>query len=199
MSNLDELIRKADPAIGINDETVERRVLDGISASRRSRPSTPRPWWTRAKVAIPAGVGVLALITGAAVVIPMQLQVDETPVEVDLQLPVSYTTSSGEDITCTYGIYFGEPEARPADLEEAIAELSSQDWSSFGDQVYQHATEHPVTPQDGEVWTVDSQEVRDKMSFELAVSAVVLGRLPSDLASGMPRFAGTTDCMGQLH
>jgi hypothetical protein len=197
MNDLDALLRTADPATSWDDVDIDQRVRVARAASHSSAALLPRkPRWKRARILIPT-LGVSMALMGAAVVVPMQLWVDNREVDLDIELPIDYTTASGERVECTYGLYLGSPSGRNAELDVAADRIKEHDWSGIGEAVHRYAVAHPVSPQEGEVWTVDNLEVREKMAFELAVTAVVTDHLSGILPDGAG-FAGTTDCTGRL-
>ncbi len=134
---------------------------------------------------------------GAALVAPLQLWVNDQEVQLDVQLPINYTTASGTDVSCEYGLYFDSAAGRTPEIDVAVDKLQGMDLSGFGEEIYQYAVAHPASPKEGETWNVDNAGVREKIAFELAVRAVVTDRLSGILPAGAG-FSGTTDCTGQL-
>ncbi len=195
MNELDVWMRDADPAAAFSEDEIDDRVRIA-SATARAGHSSRGPVWKRAGFLIPV-VGASIILMGAAVFVPLQLSLDGQQVEIDVRLPIQYTTSGGEEISCTYGLYFGSARGRDADLEAAVETIKERDWVGIGEDVYEYAIAHSVSPQVGEVWEADSPRVREKIAFELAVRAVVTQQLTGTLPDGAG-FAGTTDCSGQL-
>ncbi|RYF56828.1 MAG: hypothetical protein EOO27_17270 [Comamonadaceae bacterium] len=120
---------------------------------------------------------------------------EQEQVQGDLVLPVSYQTLPGAFVDCTYVAFLNTPAGR-GDLREALAHLTAQDWSTFGEEVKRYALDHPVTDSDAG-WEHADQEMREQAAFSMAAAAVVLQRahelLPDDTA-----VTATSDCEGVL-
>lgn len=195
MNDLDAMLRNADPATQWSEADIEHRVAGAASRIQRSSPRRA-PFWKRTRVAIPVLAAAVALM-GAAVVLPLQLWVDGREVDIDLEVPVEYVTAGGHRVACTAGFHFGSPSGRGPELEAAVNELRGRDWSGIGEEIYEHAVAHPVAPQDGEVWRVDTAQVREKIAFELAITAVMTSRTSDTLPAGAG-IVVTNDCTGRL-
>jgi len=153
-----------------------------------------RPWWKNWKVMLPIGVvGVLAL-TGAGVAAAPLILADG--VELDARIPITYVTESGVTVNCVYGLIRNGENGRTAERERAAEFLANEDWSGVGQEIYDFAIAHPVTPQEGEVWTNDTPDVRDAISFKLAVIPVISSHLPADLREAGSQLASTDTCTG---
>lgn len=92
-------------------------------------------------------------------------------VEGDLVLPVEYTTISGESIRCTYAAYLNAESGR-TDLEAAVAALRRQDWTTFGEDVKQHALANPFT-ESGPEWESADTALRAHITFGQSAAAMV--------------------------
>lgn len=197
MDTLDEQLRAADPAARIlPDETVPL-----IAAMTRQLPREAvrrRPWWKNWKVTLPIGVVGLLAVTGAGLAAPLILAVGEPDnvVELDARIPITYVTDSGVTVNCVYGVYLNGPDGRSAEHERAAEFLANEDWTGVGQEIYDFALAHPVTPQEGEVWTNDTPEVRDAISFKLAVIPVISSHLPPDLREAGSQLSSTDTCTG---
>lgn len=171
-------------------------TTDPAPAARLRRIAARGRRWlpTRRGLAV-AGVALVsgvALTAAASVWVPaLWVGPDAQKVDVDLVLPVVYTTLSGESIRCTYGVYFN-PEAGRANLDAALSALHNQDWTSFGDDVKNYALAHPFIEGD----SADTGQ-RERIAFELAAATIVRERagdlLPEDTA-----ISYTNDCPGRL-
>jgi hypothetical protein len=109
--SLKSQLTAADPARESNDaqtgDLVRRMSVDAYQAASLNTAVSRVPWWRRRPgVALLAIGGVLAL-TGAAVAIPLTLWVGGTQVDLDAKIPIAYTTDTGVEVTCEYGIYLG--------------------------------------------------------------------------------------------
>ncbi len=158
---------------------------------------THSPWWKRRRILIPFGiVGVVAL-TGAAIVIPLSLLVNGTQVELDAEIPIVYTTDTGVDVTCRYGIHFGDPTHRTA-ADERLAEfVQNHDWTGIGQHIYDEAIANPFVPGPNDDWEVDTQEIRDDFSFSRATD-LIWDEIPAGLQQDGQSAGATMDCTGQL-
>ncbi len=197
VETLDEDLKGADPATRIprGEAAV---IIEAMASALSWESDRPRRWWSNWRITVPVGiVGALAL-TGAAAVMPLVLGVDGQEVELDARIPIRYVTDSGVTVECVYGIYLGSPAGRTVEVERAADFLADYDWEGIGEEIYDWAMTHPVTPGENEVWEVDTPELRDQLSFRLAVSPVVLEKLPPDLRDAGIGFSSTDTCSGQL-
>ncbi|WP_202566336.1 hypothetical protein [Agreia sp. COWG] len=148
-------------------------------------------------MALLAFAGALAL-TGAAVAIPLTMWADGAPVKLDVEIPIAYTTDTGVDITCEYGIYFGTPANR-TDSDEKLADfVSEHDWVGIGQRIYDKAIENPFTPGPTDAWEVDTQALRDKTSF-IQATDLIWDEIPAELQQDGQSANATMNCTGQLH
>ena len=91
-------LASADPASG--DEDAKLRVLvhrlstDAREASLAGS-AARMPWWKRRRAGIPLGIAGIVALTGAAVLVPLGLWINGTQVDLDAEIPIVYTTSSG--------------------------------------------------------------------------------------------------------
>lgn len=196
MAELDDLLHRADPASRWNAEEVEQRVWRASLTAKQAPAVSRKTPWKRPAVLVPLLLSGVVLM-GAAVVAPLQLWVKDQEVQLDVQLPIEYTTVSGREVSCKYGLYFDSAAGRTPEIDAAMDKLRGMDFSGLGKEIYQYAVDHPASPQEGETWNVDNASVREKIAFELAVRAVVTDRLSGILPAGAG-FSGTTDCAGQL-
>lgn len=187
MDDLDELLRDADPAAPWDSVVVDAHVRSAQQVARTMKPRRARGW-RRARVLVPAVVGAAIVLTGAVIAVPLQLSLDNHKVPIDLHLPIHYTTASGQEISCTAGLYFSSPAGRTPAIVAALPKIKEHDWSHIGEDIYRYALAHPADA---------PQRQREKISFELAISPVVMkqlsGILPDDAG-----FTLTDDCSGQL-
>lgn len=194
MTSLDDRLKDADPARGFSDAGLSPHVLAMWERAQSSPPArSPRRRW---RIAIPL-IAVALVSTGAAIVAPITIGIGEqgTIVEPDAQIPISYTTASGTEVTCSYLVYLGD-DVRTTRDSEVGAVLADTDWTGVGQEIYDRAISNPRGPVDGEVWTDDSPETRDLTSFIHAVQPVVEGRLPADLQGDVGVWRMTSSCEG---
>lgn len=199
--SLQSYLASADPVAGDEDAKlrglVRRMAADARQAAAAESPASAA-WWKRRRIAIPLGIVSVAALTGAAVMIPLGISVNGTPVEMDVEIPIVYTTDTGVDVSCRYGIYFGDPATRSA-VDEQLAEfVQSHDWTGIGQRIYDEAMANPFVPGPDDDWEVDTQEIRDKFSFNYAIGEVLFGEIPAELQPEGQSAGGAMDCTGQL-
>ncbi|WZH36713.1 MAG: hypothetical protein PIR02_18500 [Microbacterium enclense] len=191
---MDDELPRADPARHVDDvraEAVVTRIWD------RVRATTSAPPRRRGRVVLPAGIAVVALSTGAALAAPIWLGVGQeaTPVDPDARIPITYTTRSGVTVHCVWAVRVGDADRTAQDARIGRA-LAQTDWEGVGQEIYDRAIANPRGPQPGEVWTNDTPEVRDSLSFRIAVTPVIERRLPPEIVALKPSWASTSDCTG---
>lgn len=198
-------IASADPVAGDQDAELHELVrVMAIQARATSLTESPAHthWWKRRRTMIPLGVLGIAALTGAAVWIPFSLGINGTQVALDAEIPIIYTTDNGIDVSCRYGLYFGDPVNRtPAD--EQLAEfVENHDWTGIGQRIYDDAIANPFAPGPDDNWEVDpkldTQELRDSHTFILATSRVIWAEIPPELQQQSESTGSTSDCTGQL-
>lgn len=193
MSALEEELRRLDPARGLDDVSLMPMVSSAWNHTRAtaSRRGSRKRW----KIIVPVGLTVLIVSTGAAVASPLWLGIDDTQVEADMQVAISYTTVSGTAVDCVWAVYVGGADRTSRDDQVAEA-LSSTNWDGVGQEIYDQATANPVAPQSGETWTNDTPETRDAISFKIAILPVIERRLPPDLQGVASQWGSTDTCNG---
>lgn len=189
MIDLDDRMNNADPAKGLSDANLSPTVLAMWERAQSASPSPSRrrKW----RVAIPV-IAVALVTTGAAVAVPRVLLSMGEP---DVQIPISYETASGTTVSCAYALYLGDDVRTPED-EHVATVLAGTDWTGLGQDIHDYAVSNPRVPQDGEVWTSDSVEMRDAISFKLAVVPMIERRLPSDLQGVVEVWRMSDTCIG---
>lgn len=194
MTDLDDRMKKADPAHGLTDANLLPQILAMWERAQSTSPSPQRrrKW----RIAIPV-IAVALVATGAAVAVPTVLGIGEqnTIVDPDVQIPISYETASGTTVSCAYALYLGD-DVRTPDDEHVATVLAGTDWTGLGQDIHDYAVSNPRVPQDGEVWTSDSVEMRDAISFKLAVVPMIERRLPSDLQGVVEVWRTASTCKG---
>jgi hypothetical protein len=193
-------IASADPAMvptGATTHDLVRRMAAAARQASTDMADARRPWWKRPGTMVPLGiVGALAL-TGAAVAVPLRLWVNDIPVKLDVEIPIVYTTDTGLEVSCRYGIYFGDPVNR-SDADEELAQfVANHDWTGIGQRIYDEAIANPFIPGPNDDWEVDSQDIRDSFSFGRATD-LIWAEIPEDLRQTGLSAGGTSDCTGQL-
>lgn len=195
-------LTSADPAAG-GDDAELNGLLHRLSADARSaatsKPVGRIPWWKRRRVLIPVGIVGAFALTGAAVLIPLgQLSVNEIPVDYDAEIPIVYTTDTGVDVSCRFGIYFGDPAERTTEDERLATFVREHDWSDIGQRIYDEAITHPFVPGPDDKWEVDTPELRDRASFSRATE-VIWDEIPEALMYDGWSSGASMTCKGQLH
>jgi hypothetical protein len=153
---------------------------------------------------IPLGIAGVVALTGAALVVPLNLAVNGTPVEPDVVIPIVYTTDTGVDVSCRYALYFGDPAHRSEADTQLAAIVKHHDWTGIGQDIYRRAIADPFAPGPEGGMEVDTPEGRDELSLVRATSRAIEDELPADLQSADASASGLlsraiTDCKGQLH
>jgi hypothetical protein len=193
-------LASADPAEGGEDAI--RHALVGQMSRDAQRASiagadAPVVWWRRRRVMVPLGVAGIIALTGAVVLVPLQLSVNDTAVDLDAEIPIVYTTDNGVDVSCRFGIYIGDPVERTA-ADDTLAEfVEEHDWDGIGQRIYDEAIAHPFVPGPDDDWEVDSQEIRDSFSFHRALD-LIWQEIPAELQADGQAAGSTSDCTGRL-
>lgn len=194
-------LASADPVTGGEDAELRglvRRMARDAQAVATMGAASRTPWWKRRRVMVPMGLAALVAVTGAAVLIPLQLGINGTQVELDAEIPIVYTTDTGVEVSCRFGIYFGDPADRSAADERLAAFVNEHDWTGIGQRIYEEAIANPFVPGSDDDWEVDTPELRDQSSFHRATQ-VIWEEIPDDLLHDGWSSGSTMDCKGQLH
>ncbi|WP_243227840.1 hypothetical protein [Microbacterium sp. CIAB417] len=194
-------LASADPLAGRADDALAPLLHGMISDARAAStdaPASRRRWWRRRRILLPFGLAGAAILTGAVWLLPLGLSVNGTPVDLDVVIPITYTTDTGITVSCRYGIYFGEPENRTAVDERLVAFVKSHDWSGIGQRIYDQAVAHPFVPGPDSDLQVDTPEVRDSFSFSQAQD-LIWQEIPAALREPGSSAGATSDCAGRLH
>ncbi len=194
-------LASADPAAGGEDAKL-RALIHRLSTDAREAsfagPVARVPWWKRRRAVIPLGIAGVVALTGAVVLVPLGLGVNGIQVDLDAEVPIIYTTDTGVDVTCRWGIYFGDPVNRSA-ADERLAEfVQNHDWTGIGQRIYEEAIANPFVPGPNDDWEVDNQELRDNFSFNNALSLVIWDEIPASLMEQDQSAGATSDCTGKL-
>jgi hypothetical protein len=127
----------------------------------------------------------------------LSLAINGTQVDLDVEIPIIYTTDNGMDVSCRYGIYFGDPAHRTAGDEQLAEFVENHDWTGIGQRIYDEAIANPFVPGPNDDWEVDNQELRDNFSFNIALSSIIWEEIPKSPQAGWTGGA-TSDCTGKL-
>ena len=194
-------LASADPVAGGEDATLHglvQRMARDAQAAAATGTAGRSSWWKRPRAMVPMGLVALVAVTGAAVLIPLQLGINGTHVELDAEIPIVYTTDTGVEVSCRFGIYFGDPADRsPAD-ERLASFMNEHDWTGIGQRIYDEAIADPFVPGPNDEWEVDTPELRDQSSFFRATE-VIWEEIPDNLMHDGWSSGSTMDCKGQLH
>jgi hypothetical protein len=194
-------LASADPVRGGDDAELHdlvRRVAADAQATATTGIASRAPWWRRRRAIVPISLGVLTVATGAAVLIPLQLSVNDTPVELDVEIPIVYTTDTGIEVSCRYGLHFGNPVDRSAADERLAAFVRGHDWTGIGQRIYDEAIANPFVPGPDDDWEVDTPELRDQSSF-IHATKLIWAEIPDELLHDEWSSGSTMDCTGVLH
>ncbi|WEK61819.1 MAG: hypothetical protein P0Y60_03445 [Candidatus Microbacterium colombiense] len=175
-----------------------RRMSTDARAAAAAGSTTRVPWWRRRRTIIPLGLGVLVAATGAAVLIPLQLSVNDTQVQLDVEFPIIYTTDTGVEVSCRYGLYFGDPVDRSAADERLADFVSGHDWTGIGQRIYDKAIANPFVPGPDDDLEVDTPQLRDTFSF-MEATDLIWAEIPEELLHDEWSSGSTMDCAGVLH
>ncbi|WP_091492543.1 hypothetical protein [Microbacterium pygmaeum] len=144
----------------------------------------------------------MVALTGAAVVIPLnQFGIDGMLVDADALIPITYTTDTGIEVSCRYGVYYGDPADRTESDKQLATFVANHDWTDIGQGVYEHAIANPFVPgRDGGL-DVDTQQRRDEMSLSIAIAHEIEEAIPDHLRDDREGLieSSVTDCQGKLH
>lgn len=200
--SLKSQIAAADPARELNDAQtgalVRRMSVDAYQAASSNTAVSRVPWLRRRPGVALLAIGGALTLTGAAVAIPLTLWVGGTQVDLDAKIPIAYTTDTGVDVTCEYGIYFGNFENRSEADEQLARFVHEHDWSGIGQRIYDEAIANPFTPGAADDWDVDTQALRDRTSF-IEATDLIWNEIPVELQQGGQSSSATMNCTGQLH
>jgi len=190
----------ADPLAGseqaVLDASVRRMTAEAREAATADAPGR-KPWWRRRRTMIPLGIASVVALTGAALVVPLSMGINDTWVDPDTEIPIIYTTDTGVDVRCRYGIYFGDPVNRTAADEQLAEFVQKHDWTGIGQRIYDEAVANPFVPGPDDDWEVDNQETRDSFSFFRAVD-LIWAEIPAELQQEGQFAGGSSDCTGRL-
>ena len=194
-------LASADPIVDSEDASLRhlvRRMASDAEVAANAKDRGRVPWWKRRRAVVPLGVVALVAVTGAAVVIPLQLGTEDgTQFAVDAEIPIIYTTETGIKISCRYGIHFGDHTDRTVADERLADFVNNHDWTGIGQRIYDEAMSNPFVPGPGDDWEVDTQQLRDKASFSQAMT-LIASELPEELLGEGQSWGSTTDCEGRL-
>jgi hypothetical protein len=167
------------------------QMVESVSSASARRPKVGASMWRRPIFLLPT-IGVLAIATTAGAVAYSFSKSDATVI------PINYTTSSGQQISCGYGVT-GITEL-PGGTTIAIALrkfVSSHDWSGTGERVYDYAIAHPFIPTPAEKGEFTQGQI-DSFSFSQALAAVIGDEIPATVEPAGYLGGGESDCLGTL-
>lgn len=198
--NLLSALASADPIADVDDAELHGPLLRLSAAAQEAtlaQRAAHAPWWRRRRAMIPIGVVAAVALTGAAVFVPLGLGINGIQIDADAEIPIVYTTDNGIDVSCRYGIYFGDVANRSEADDELAEFVQDHDWTGIGQRIYDKAIAEPFVPGPDDDWEVDTQEIRDDFSFERATS-LIWDEIPDTLQKPGLSAGATTDCTGQL-
>jgi hypothetical protein len=176
-------------AIGLSLE----HMVDGVA----SAPLAPRGRrsWLKPIYLVPT-IGVLAIATTAGAVAYSFSKNDAAVI------PINYTTSSGQDVSCGYGLSGfqnngGNAEYAGAAIGALRQYVQSHDWSGTGENVYRYALAHPYVPTASEKSELTQEQI-DSFSFSRALSVVIGDEIPVSVEPSGYLAGGESNCLGTL-
>lgn len=167
--------------------------------------SVTRPtWWRRRRVLLPAMIVGVAALSGAALLVPLNIQLNNGQVKGDVVIPIDYTTDTGKQITCRDAIFYGDDNGHKDAADKRLAAfMAKHDWTGIGQRAYEEALAHPFVPGVDGGMAHDTPEGRDEMSFSRALDVVIEAEIPADLRINPAKrgtiSSGASDCHGELH
>lgn len=162
------------------DADVQRSLLAVSDQVQRKSRRSPR----RAATLVPLfAIGGLA-VTGAATAWV-------TSVQPDVQIPVAYTTDTGQSFECMIQLEVPDPDVR--------AYLQATDWDGVGQRIYDQALAASAIPNvDGP--TFDSTAERESWEWYAAADELTTGTVPTELTADLRVLAASdSSCTGDLH
>lgn len=162
--------RKSEPGV---QYALRRVAMESRERASATRPARSRLWWLAAPaVALPM---IVISTTGST---------DDRPAP-DFTIPVSYTTDTGRELSCSIDLYNGEMNNVVTNTA-AVDYFRTQDWSGIGQRIYDAAlayerADHP------NAWVTAEH---DLTIDQLPAGAVI----PGDGGVG-----SNSDCTGELH
>lgn len=173
------------------DDTVRARLDEMVQAvslpSARAQKSRPSKW--RRPVFLFPAIGVLAIATTAGAVAYSFNSADAV-------IPINYTTNSGQQITCGYGITGGR-QVGEGSTAPLLHFVESHDWAGTGQKAYRYAITHPYVPTAAERGQFTQVQI-DSFSFSQALAAVIGEQIPASVEPVGYLGGGETDCRGIL-
>ena len=195
---LDGLLDSSRPHEFDGDDASLNMVRQVSSSARAAIHVRKRSIWKRPPV-IAGGIGLLFLATTAGAILtfdPDGFLVDGNPTPYDVIIPIEYTTTSGQFISCTVGKAVTPIEG--SDVSELKLFMESHDWTGIGQRIHDEAVANPFVPGPEDVWESDGQDVRDSMSFSIASGKVFDDEIADELQSPLSSIGGSSDCQGTL-
>lgn len=173
--------RSAQPAV---QSALRAVAMESRSIGRAPRHTRSKWWWAATPVV--AAPLLLVATTGSS----------DDGVVPDFTIPISYTTDTGKDISCSMDIFNGESNNVETSTA-AVDYLSSQDWIGIGQRIYDRAlvyeadrtllyegVESPAVENPRDAWAKAERE---------------LIAIPEGVLDEGDHFGGTARCAGELH
>ena len=174
------------------DDTVRTsldQMVDAIAVPSTRTQTSRSSMRMRPAFLIPV-IGVLAIATTAGAVAYSFSKTDAAVI------PINYTTSSGQEVSCGYGVS-GSTQFAGGSTAALRAFVTAHDWAGTGQKVYQYAITHPYIRTAAEKGQFTQAQV-DSFSFSQALAAVIGDQIPSSVEPAGYLGGGETDCRGIL-
>jgi hypothetical protein len=179
---VDELLRSSAPSDVYDEPGMRERVA--LAVAQRPTKKLRRAW-----IVLPvAAFGVAALTAGAIVV--------DNVITTDVTIPLSYVTAEGNTYTCDVNVG-GATLLDPKGV--AIANwYRDQDWSGFGQKVYEKAITLDSTDLGLDDGTEYSQADIDSVAWGTTLGEMI-GQVPASVGGDTFSTGAQWDCDGLLH
>lgn len=185
---IDELLAESAPRARSSEPGVQSALravaIESRGVGRARRRTRSRLWWLATPVvAVPL---LVVATTGSS----------DDGVVPDFTIPISYTTDTGREISCSMDFFNGESNNVETSTI-AVDYLRAQDWTGIGQRLYDRALVYendqallyegaggPIIENRRDAWAKAETEL-------LAV--------PEGLLDQSNHYAGTAHCTGELH
>lgn len=193
---IDDLLARSAPPTGVGVSRVQsmlRAVAEESRVTAKSAVRHPRRrlWWLAAPlIAVPA---ISLATTGET----------EPRMVPDFTILISYTTDTGNAVTCSIDLFNGETNYAETGTA-AVDYLRAQDWTGVGQSIYSAAINYENDPAwvaaYKEGWAPASSAEIQRGAWLRATDDVIVQGLPAGtLRSGDGGFGVTDHCTGELH
>lgn len=120
----------------------------------------------------------------------------------DFTIPVTYTTDTGRNVSCSVNFY--NEEVHDQETTTGLSDwLRTQNWTGIGQRMYELALTH-VASADPETtapdsWKSSAKEWIEWVAWKDAEGDLIDDTMPSSVFGPYGSYGGNTDCTGELH